>query len=93
MVPGFGSGQFIERVLGENGVEVAKVFRNMFLVVRGLGILSETFRESLGDRSRHSDMLCLGEKSRSPDAIAFLKQFVGIIRLHIGRAFHVRGTF
>ena len=93
MVPGFGSGQFIERVLGENGVEVAKVFWNMFLVVRRLGILSETFCESLRDCSGCSDMLCLGEKSRSPDAIAFLKRFVRIVRLHIGRAFRVRGTF
>jgi len=71
MVPWFGFGKFIEGVLGEDGVEVAEVRRKVSLVIRRLGILSESLRESLGDRSGCSNVFRLREESHHPNPIAF----------------------
>ena len=47
-----------------------------FFVVRGLGVLSETFRKPLGNCSSCVDVFCLGEESGCPDSVAFFEWFV-----------------
>jgi len=48
----------------------------MFFMVRGLGVLSETFRKPLGNCSSCVDVFCLGEESGCPDSVAFFERFI-----------------
>jgi len=48
----------------------------MFFMVCGLGVLSETFRKPLGNRSSRVDVFRLGKESGCPDSVAFFEQFV-----------------
>jgi len=54
-------------------------------VVRGLEILSEAFREPLGDRSGCTNVFRLGEESGCPDLVALLKQFIREVGFWVGK--------
>ena len=54
-------------------------------VVRGLGILSETFREPLRDRSGCTNVFCLGEESGCPDSVALLERFIREVGFWVGK--------
>ena len=53
-------------------------------MVRGLGLLSETFRKPLGNCSSCVDVFCLGEESSCPDSVAFFKQFIREVGFQVG---------
>jgi len=56
----------------------------MFFMVRGLGVLSETFRKPLGNRSSCVDVLRLGEESSCPDSVAFFERFIREVGFQVG---------
>ena len=56
----------------------------MFFMVRGLGVLSETFRKPLGNRSSCVDVFRLGEESSCPDSVTFFKQFIQEVSFRVG---------
>jgi len=57
-------------------VEVAEVRRDVLFVIHGLGVLSESFRQPLGNRSGRADVFRLGEESDCPDSVAFFERFI-----------------
>jgi len=65
-------------------MEAAEVRRNMFFMVRGLGVLSEIFRKPLGNRSSCVDVFRLGEESGCPDSVAFFERFVREVGFRVG---------
>ena len=46
---------------------------DVFFMIRGLGVLSETLRELLENHSSCADVFCLGEESGCPDSVAFFE--------------------
>jgi len=66
-------------------VEVAEVRQDVLFVVCGLGVLSESFRQLLGDHGGHADVFHLGEESGCPDSVAFFKRFIWEVGLWVGR--------
>ena len=66
-------------------MEAVEVQWNMVFVVHGLGVLSETFRKPLGNRSSCVDVFRLGEKSGCPDLVAFFKQFIWEVSFWVRR--------
>jgi len=85
MVPRLGPRQFIKGVLGKYCMEVAEVRRDVLFMIRGLGVLSESFRQPLGNHSGHTDVFRLGEESGCPDSVAFFKRFIREVNLWVGR--------
>jgi len=65
-------------------VEVAEVRRNVLFVIRGLGVLSESFRQPLGNRSGRADVFRLGEESGCPDSVTFFKRFIREVGFRVG---------
>ena len=62
-------------------------------VLGGLGILSEAFREPLGDRSGCTNVFRLGEKSGCPDSVAFLERFIREVGFRVGKLLGCRLGF
>ena len=56
----------------------------MFFMVRGLGVLSKTFRKPLGNRSGCVDVFRLGEDSGHPDSVTFLEWFIREVGFWVG---------
>jgi len=79
--------------LGKHQVEAAEVRQNMFFMVHGLGVLSETFCKPLGNRSSCMDVFRLGEESSCPDSVAFFKQFIQEVSFRVGRRLGCRLSF
>jgi len=52
-------------------VEVAEAQWDVLFMIRGLGVLSESFRQPLGNRSGRADVFRLGEESGCPDSVSF----------------------
>jgi len=46
-------------------VEVAEVRRDVLFMIHGLGVLSESFRQPLGNHSSRADVFRLPEESRN----------------------------
>jgi len=65
-------------------MEAVEVWQNMFFVVRGLGVLSETFHKPLGNRSSRVDVFRLGEESGCPDLVAFFERLVREVGFQVG---------
>ena len=65
-------------------MEVAEVRRNVLFVIRGLGVLSESFRQPLGNRSGRADVFRLGEESGCPDSVTFFKRFIREVGFRVG---------
>jgi len=84
MVPRLGPRYFIEGVLGEYRVEVAEVRRDVLFMIRGLGVLSESFCQRLGNRSGRADVFHLGEESGCPDLVAFFERFIWEVSFWVG---------
>ena len=57
-------------------MEVAEVWWDVLFVIRGLGVLLESFRQPLGNRSGCMDVFRLGEQSGRQDSVAFFKWFI-----------------
>jgi len=70
-----------------------EVRRNMFFMVRGLGVLSETFRKPLGSHSSCVDVFRLGEESGCPDSVAFFKRFIQEVGFQVRRRLRCRLGF
>ena len=79
MVPRLRLGQFVEGILGENGVEVSKVQWDMFVEGCWGRISSKAFREPLRDRSGRSNLLGFREQPCSPDSVAFFEGFIIVV--------------
>jgi len=56
----------------------------MFFMVRGLGVLSETFRKPLGNCSSCVDVFRLGKESGCPDSVAFFERFIQEVGFRVG---------
>ena len=56
----------------------------MFFMVRGLGVLSETFHKPLGNHSSCMDVFRLGEESGCPDLVAFFERFIWEVGFQVG---------
>ena len=65
-------------------MEVAEVRQDVLFVIRGLGVLLESFRQPLGNRSSRADVFHLGEESGCPDSVAFFKRFVWEVGFRVG---------
>jgi len=74
-------------------VEVAEVQWDVLFVIRGLGVLSESFRQPLGNRSGRADVFRLGEESGCPGSVAFFKQFIWEVGFRVGRLLRCRFSF
>ena len=66
-------------------MEVAEVRRDVLFMIRRLGVLSESFRQPLGNRSGHADVFCLGEESGCPDSVAFFERFIREVGFRLRR--------
>jgi len=66
-------------------VEAAEVWRDVLFVICGLGVLSESFRQPLGNCSGRTDVFRLGEESGCPDSVTFFKQFIREVGFWVGR--------
>jgi len=66
-------------------VEVTEVRRDVLFMIHRLGVLSESFRQPLGNCSSRVDVFRLGEESGCPDSVAFFKWFVWEVSFQIGR--------
>jgi len=66
-------------------VEVAEVWWDMFFMIRGLGVLLETFRKPLGNRSSRVDVFRLREESSCQDSVAFFERFIWEVSFQVGR--------
>jgi len=66
-------------------VEVAEVQRDVLFVICRLGVLSESFRQPLGNCSSRADVFRLGEESGCPDSVAFFEQFIWEVSFWVGR--------
>ena len=53
--------------------------------LRGLGILSEAFRELLRDRSGCTNVFRLGKESGCPDSVTLLKWFIREVGFRVGK--------
>src|SRR6267378_2717911 len=62
---------------------------NVLLVVKGLRVPFESFRQALRDGGRGADVLRFGEESGGPNTVAFLKQFVRRVGRLVGGGFLV----
>jgi len=67
-------------------VEVAEVRRDVFFMIRGLGVLSESFCQWLGNCSGRADVFRLGKESGCPDLVAFFERFIWEVGLGVGLA-------
>jgi len=56
----------------------------VLFMIRRLGVLSESFRQLLGNHSGRVDVFCLGEESGCPDSVAFFKQFIWEVGFQVG---------
>ena len=65
-------------------MEVAEVRRDVLFVIRGLGVLSKSFCQPLGNRSSCVDVFHLGEESGRPDSVAFFKRFIREVGFRVG---------
>jgi len=65
-------------------MEAAEVRQNMFFMVHGLGVLSETFSKPLGNHSSCVDVFRLGEESGCPDSVAFFERFIREVGFRLG---------
>ena len=74
-------------------MEVAEVRRDVLFVIRGLGVLSESFRQPLGNCSGHADVFRLGEESGCPDSVAFFKRFIQEVGFRVRRLLGCRFGF
>ena len=61
--------------------------------LRGLGILSEAFREPLRDRSGCTNVFRLGKESGCPDLVALLKRFIREVCFRVGRLLRLGFVF
>jgi len=61
--------------------------------LRGLGILSEAFREPLRDRSGCTNVFRLGEESGCPDPVALLKRLIREVGFWVGKLLGCRLGF
>jgi len=66
-------------------VEVAEVWRDVFFMIHGLRVLSETLREPLENCSGRADVFRLGEESGCPDSVALFEQFIWEVGFRVGR--------
>ena len=71
-------------------MEVTEVRRD---TLRGLGILSEAFREPLRDRSGCTNVFRLGKESGCPDSVAFLKRFIREVGFWVRRLLRLGFVF
>jgi len=74
-------------------VEVAEVQRDVLFVIRRLGVLSESFRQPLGNRSSRADVFHLGEESGCPDLVAFFERFIREVGFRVGSRLGSRLSF
>jgi len=70
-------------------VKVAKVRGNVLLIVKGLGVPFESFRQALRDGRGGADVLRFREESGGPDAVAFLERFIRRVGRLVGGDFLV----
>jgi len=54
-------------------------------MIRGLGVLSESFCQPLGNRSGCADVFCMGEESGCPDSVAFFERFIWEVSSRVRR--------
>ena len=65
-------------------MEVVEVQRDVLFVIHGLGVLSESFCQPLGNRSGRADVFRLGEESGCPDSVAFFEWFIQEVSIRVG---------
>ena len=69
-----------------------EVRRDVLFVIHGLGVLSESLRKPLGNRSSRADVFRLGEESGCPDLVAF-KGFIQEVSFQVRRLLGCRLGF
>jgi len=62
-----------------------EVRRDVLFMICGLGVLSESFRQPLENRSGRMDVFRLGEESGCPDSVAFFEWFIWEVSFRLGR--------
>ena len=74
-------------------MEVAEVQRDVLFVMCGLGVLSESFCQPLGNHSSRADVFRLGEESGCPDSVTFFERFIREVGFQVGSRLGSRLSF